>query len=222
LLAETNLRRAQASYDQLAWNPLIATMSETSRLQEATSALEAAQAHYDVLIQGASDHAITEAYAKLASARANLQRLEDGPDATSVEAVEAAVRQAETALYLAQLQLEKAVVVAPVDAIVAEINVTVGETAQEGSPAFSLISPEVQIEILVEERRTANLQVGQAARVRVEGYPDQEFEATISKIAPQLDSTTHTLRVTVRPTDTSAPLLPGMRATVELLPPFVE
>src|SRR5690606_3227220 len=76
LQAEATVRQAQAAYDQVAWNPLIAAMPENLQLQEATLALEVARAQYHNLITATSPDAIARAYAQLAAARAQLRRLE--------------------------------------------------------------------------------------------------------------------------------------------------
>ena len=215
--AEAAVRRAQAAYDQVSWNPLIAALPESLQLQQATLALETAQAQYDKLVKGATQDVIAGAYAQVASARAQLQRLEDGPEEAQIQAAEAQVRQAETGLYLAQLQLDKATVRAPIDGIVAQVNVAVGAMALPGSPALRLFSPTVKIVIPVEENRLAQLRIGQAAHIQVNAYPSEIFEGTLTAIAPQFDAATRTVRVTVQPTGDSFKLTPGMFATVELV-----
>ena len=196
---------------------MIAALPESLQLQQATLALESAQAQYDKLAKGSSEDIIAEAYAQLASARAQLQRLEEGPEEAQIQAAEAQVRQAETALYLAQLQLEKATVRSPIDGIVAGVNLAPGAMALPGSPALRLFSPTVKIVIPVEENRMAHLRIGQPATIQVNAYPDQTFEGTVAIIAPQLDTATRTVRVTVQPTGDTTLLSPGMFATVELL-----
>jgi HlyD family secretion protein len=217
--AEAALLRAQAAYDLVSWNPLIAALPESQQLQQATLALEAAQAQYDKLVKGATADVIAGAYAQLASAQAQLRRLEDGAQDAQIQAAEAQVRQAETALYLAQLQLDKAIVRAPVNGIIAQVHLTVGSMALPGSPAARLLSPEVKIVIPVEESRMAQVSVGQPARIRVNAFPDRIFEGTVAIIAPQLDPATRTVRVTVRPSGDAHLLTPGMFAAVELLQP---
>ena len=215
--AEAAVRRAQAAYDQVSWNPLIAALPESLQLQQATLALEAAQAQYDKLVKGATQDVIAGAYAQVAAARAQLQRLEDGPKEAQIQAAEAQVSQAETGLYLAQLQLEKATVRSPIDGIVSQVNLAVGAMALPGSPALRLFSPTVKIVIPVEESRMAQLQIGQPARIQVNAYPGQIFDGTLTAIAPQLDTATRTVRVTVQPTGDATQLTPGMFATVELV-----
>jgi HlyD family secretion protein len=215
--AEAAVRRAQAAYDQVKWNPLIAALPESLQLQQATLTLESAQAQYDKLVKGSSEDIIAGAYAQLASARAQLQRLEGGPEDAQVQAAEAQVRQAESALYLSQLQLDKANVRAPIDGIVSQVNLAVGAMALPGSPALRLLSPTVKIVIPVEENRMAKLRIGQPAHIQVNAYPGQIFNGTLVAIAPQLDPATRTVRVTVQPTGDATQLSPGMFATVELL-----
>lgn len=215
--AEAAVERAQAAYDQVSWNPLIAALPESLQLEQASLALEAAQAQYDKIVKGATADVIASAYAQLASARANLRRLEDGPEAAQIRAAEAQVRQAETALYLAQLQLDKAVIRAPIGGIVARVNTAVGTMTTPGTTVVRLLSPEVKITVRVEESRIGDIQLGQPAMIRASAFPDRVFEGQISLIAPELDPATRTLRVTVRPTESAEGLTPGMYATVELL-----
>ncbi len=214
--AEARVKQAQAAYDNVAWNPLIAALPESLQLEQATLALETAQAQYDKTVKGATDDVIAQAYAQLAASRAQLQRLEDGPEDAQIRAAESQVRQAETALYLAQLQLDKAAVRAPMDGIIASVDTAVGAMAAPGAPAFTLLSEGVEIAIPVEEPRMAELRVGQPARIRVDAYPDRVIEGAVAIIAPQLDATTRTVRVIIRPTGDATGLAPGMFATVEL------
>jgi multidrug resistance efflux pump len=217
--SEAAVRRAQAAYDQVAWNPLIAALPESQQLQQATLAFAAAQAQYDKIVKGSTQDIIAGAYAQLAQARAQLQRLEEGAKPAQIQAVEAQVRQAETALYLAQLQLDKATVRAPVAGIISQVTTAAGAMALPGSPVARLLSPEVKIVIPVEESRMAEVRIGQPARIYVNAYPDRSFEGTVALIAPQLDPASRTVRVTVRPTGETDVLSPGMFATVELLQP---
>jgi multidrug efflux pump subunit AcrA (membrane-fusion protein) len=89
--------------------------------------------------------------------------------------------------------------------------------AQPASPVLLLFSPQVKIIVLVEESRMAQLKTGQLAHIQANAYPEQTFDGTITAIAPQLDPTTRTVRVTVQPTDDATPLTPGMAVTVELV-----
>ena len=215
--AEAALQRAQDAYDQVAWNPLVAALPESLQLEQATLLFEEAQAQHDKLVQGSTPDVIAGAYAQLASARAQLQHLEEGAKPAQLQAAEARVRQAETALYLSQLQLEKATVRAPVDGIVSQVSTTEGAMIVPGSPLAHLLSPELKITIAVEELRLPNLRIGQGAIIHVGAYPDRTFDGEVAVIAPEVDPATATVSVTIRPSDDATELAPGMLVTVDLL-----
>lgn len=217
--AQAAVTSAQAAYNQVKGNQNIATLPQTLQLQQAKLRVEAAQAQYDKIVLGATADVIASRYAQVAQARAQLQRLEDGADATQIDAAQAQVERAEAALYLAQLQISKATVRAPVDGIVARRTTTPGATAAPGSPLLLLYSTAVEVQIPVEEYRLSALAVGQAANIRVAAYPDRVYAGEIAIIAPQLNSATRTVNVTIRPTDDSTGLAPGMFATVEIKNP---
>jgi multidrug resistance efflux pump len=212
--ADAAFKAAQAAYNRVAWNPAIATLPESLQLEQARLDLDAAQTAYDRLAGGAD--AATEAYAQLAAARAHLRRMEDGAEPAQIQAAEAQVRQAETALYLAQLQLDKATLRAPIPGIVAALHVAAGAMAAPNMPVARLISPAVQIVIAVDEASLALVHTGQSAAIEVDAYPGESFRGVVASVAPEVDSAAHTIPVTIRPTDGSMRLIPGMIATVRL------
>jgi len=215
-MAEAAVTVAQAGYNQVKGNPAIGALPQSLQLQQATLSLEAAQAQYDKILKGATADVIAGAYAQLAQARAGLQKLKEGAKDEQIRAVEAQVKQAEMAVYLAQLQLSKATVKAPVDGIVSRVNSAEGAMASPGSPLVTLRSNEVKITISVEEARLAQLAIGQPATIQVDAYPDELFQGEVAIIAPELDAATRTVQVTIRPTEPTDHLAPGMFATVEL------
>jgi multidrug efflux pump subunit AcrA (membrane-fusion protein) len=214
--AQAAVTVAQAAYNQVKGNPAIGMLPQSLQLQQATIGVEAAQANYDKAVKGATADVIAGAYAQLAGARAQLERLKEGAKPEQIKAVEAQVKQAEMGVYLAQLQVSKATVKAPVDGIVSRVNSTVGAMAAPGAPLVTLLSPEVKIMIAVEEARLRQLQVGLPVVIRVDAYPDLTFTGAIAIIAPELDPATRTVQVTIRPTEEASVLAPGMFATVEL------
>jgi HlyD family secretion protein len=216
--AEAAVGQAQAAYDLVKGQPNVGALPQSLQLQQATLQLEVAHAQYDKLVKGSTPDIIAAAYAQLSQARAQLNRLEQGPKAGQIRAAEAQVRQAETNLYLAQVELDKATVRAPIDGVIVTVNTAAGAQAAPGPPVFTIQTHTVQVEIAVEETRLAQLRVGQPARIRVNAYPDRTFDGHIAIIAPALDPSTRTVQVTIRPADDAGNLRPGMFATVELLP----
>ena len=214
--AQAAVTVAQAGYNLVKGNPAIGAFPQSLQLQQATLGYEAAQAQYDKIQKGATQDVIAGAAAQVANARAALQRLEDGAKPAQIHAVESQVHAAENALYLAQLQLNKATVTAPLDGVVSRLTTSVGSLAAPGTPLITLLSRTVKITAAVEEARLSQLKVGQPAIIRVNAYPDRTFDGKVAIIAPELDPSTRTVQVTIRPTGDASVLAPGMSATVEL------
>jgi multidrug resistance efflux pump len=215
--AEAAVAVAQAGYNLVRYLPEVGMMPQGFQLQQATLAYEAAQARYDALVKGATQDQIAAAYAQLANAQAQLQRLEGGADPAQIRAAEAQVRSAENALYLAQLQVAKTTIIAPMDGAVAAVQTAAGALSAPGAPVATLLSPTVKVTINVEETRLRQLQAGQSALIRATAYPDRPIPGIVERIAPQLDATTRTVQVTIRPDDPEGLLAPGMSTQVELL-----
>ena len=94
------------------------------------------------------------AYAQLAGARAQLARLEEGAKPAQINAAKAGVKQAETALYLAQLQLDKTTIKSPADGVIYSLDATQGAMTGPGKAVAVIFSPEVKILIPVQESRS--------------------------------------------------------------------
>ncbi len=207
---------AQAGYNIVKGNPAIGALPQSLQLEQATLGSEAAQAGYDKVLKGATADVVAGAAAQVANARAALQRLQDGAKQPQIQAAQAQVHSAENALYLAQLQLNKATITAPIDGVVSRVSTAIGSQAALGTPLVTLLSHTVRINAAIEESRLGQLKVGQKVVIHVTAYPDRTFEGKIIIIAPEVDPNTRTAQVTIRPTENASVLSPGMSATVEL------
>ena len=118
---------------------------------------------------------------------------------------------------MAQLQLDKAAVRAPIEGVVARVDVVAGAMVQPGATLGLVLTTAVKIETPVAESHMAQVHQGQPARIRVDAYPDRTFDGTVAIVAPQLDPDSRTVLVTVRPTGSADGLTPGMAATVEFV-----
>ncbi len=217
--AEAAVSIYQGQYDRIAGNPYAAMMPEALQLQQATLAKEAAQAQYDKVLKGATADQIAAAYAAMTGAQSQLARLKRGAEPAQIKAAEAGVKQAEAAVYLAQLQLDKTSVLAPADGFIYQLDAVEGGMAGPGTVLAIVFSHESKIVIQVEESRYGDVAVGQPVSIRVDAYGDRTFAGEVSAIAPTFDYAKRTVQVTVRPTEGAAELKPGMFATVTLLEP---
>lgn len=215
--AEAGVALAQSAYDRVSGNPFAAMLPEAIQLQQATFGLEAAQAQYDKVLKGASADVIAGAYAQLKGAESQLAKLMAGAKPAQIAAAEAQVKAAEMGLFMAQIQVDKATIKAPIAGVVAQLLSAEGVMAGPGVPILALLSHDVKLIVLVEESRLQELYIGQPATIQVDAYPNLSFAGEVAIISPALDPATRTIPITVRPTGDAAELKPGMFATVELM-----
>lgn len=87
-----------------------------------------------------------------------------------VEEAKAVLAQALAQRDLAQLNLDRTVVRAPVDGVLSDLTLRVGDYVSTGKPVFALIDAgSLRVEGYFEETKLARVRIGQAARVRLMG-----------------------------------------------------
>jgi HlyD family secretion protein len=190
-----------------------------------------------------SEQAVREAEAGLARARAELERarlefernlrLHEKKVVTDAELsnvryqlqlAEAGLRSAQVAYDRAVRNLQYTEIYSPIDGIVVERNVDVGQTvaASLSAPQLFLIAQdltEMQILASVDESDIGLIHEGQEVHFTVQAYPDETFAGTVKQV--RLQSTTQenvvTYTVVVSVENPDGRLLPGMTATVEFV-----
>lgn len=125
-------------------------------------------------------------------AESAVERLEN--ELRSARAAERLARErasAESArVRAAELQLDEAVVLAPVDGIVAEVLTRQGEVAAPGYPIVSLRETgHVRLRVYIPLVSVERVRVGAAARVFVDGFPDRVFGGEVESIASEAEFT---------------------------------
>jgi len=108
LKAEAALRQAQAAYDEIAWAGEVGETPQALALEQATLDYEAAKAQYERLVNGPTAEEIAVARAGLAEAEAALAAVKAGPTEEAIAVAEAGVAQAEAGLSEAQAALAAA------------------------------------------------------------------------------------------------------------------
>ena len=137
---------------------------------------------------------------------------------------QASVKSAQVALDRARKNLSYTEIYAPIDGVVVERNVDVGQTvaASLSAPQLFLIANDLaQMQILasVDESDIGQIHEGQDARFTVQAYPNQTFTGTVRQVRLQSATTENVVNYTVVVTvaNPNGRLLPGMTATVEFL-----
>jgi len=134
------------------------------------------------------------------------------------------VKSAQVAVDRAKQNLAYTEIFAPIDGIVVERNVDVGQTvvASMSTPQLFLIAKDLsQMQILasVDESDIGSIHDGQNVRFSVQAYPNQPFEGAVKQVRLQSKTTENVVNYTVvvLVNNTSGKLLPGMTATLEFL-----
>jgi HlyD family secretion protein len=143
---------------------------------------------------------------------------------SNYEVAKANMKSAQIALDKARQNLAYTNIYAPIDGVIVERTVDVGQTvaASLSAPELFLIAndlSEMQILAKVDESDIGSIAVGQPVTFTVQAYPNRTFTGTVQKV--RLQSTTqdnvvnYTTVISVANLD--GKLLPGMTATVQFL-----
>jgi len=137
---------------------------------------------------------------------------------------QASVKSAQVALDRAKQNLAYTQIYAPIDGVVVQRNVDVGQTvaASLSAPQLFLIANDLsQMQILanVDESDIGLIHEDQDARFTVQAYPSQTFNGKVRQVRLQSTTTENVVNYTVVVTvdNPKGTLLPGMTATVQFL-----
>ena len=121
---------------------------------------------------------------------------------------------AKSRVVSARQQLTRTSVRAPFDGVVSERKASAGDTVQIGKELLKVLDPRsMRFEGLVSADRMGELQVGQAASFRVNGYTQSEFTGRVKRIDAAANATTRQVAVIVAFNDlATAPKVAGLFA----------
>jgi membrane fusion protein (multidrug efflux system) len=162
---------------------------------------------------------ITQARAAHSTAQKQLQLLRAGARAEERQALQARLRAAQEALHLARVELQHAIITAPMDGLVSRRYVDLGAyvtTTQQ--PIVTIVAMDtVKIRVPVSERDIGRVQPGINAHIRVDAYPGEVFEGTVQRVSPIIDAASRSGEVEISIANPQHRLKPGMFAKVALL-----
>jgi membrane fusion protein (multidrug efflux system) len=134
-----------------------------------------------------SDTAYRSAVANLALAEHGLEqsRAALGSDASDHDRYDRAiVHQAEAAVQAAKLALAYSEIVAPVDGIVENKHVELGDRVQPGEPLMLLVPPPSRLYVTAnfKETQLGHVRVGQPVEIRADAYPGYVYRGHVDSI----------------------------------------
>lgn len=162
----------------------------------------------------------------------------------SCDAAGAVVERARAAVDVAETQLDKMVLRAPFDAVIAELETELGEWITPSPPALpvppvvDLLDPaSIYVSAPMDEVDSARIALGQDVRVSVDSFPGRHFQGKVTRIAPyvlDVEAQNRTIEIEVSldapqlesgpgsgsrsgSGSTASKLLPGTSADVEVI-----
>lgn len=122
-----------------------------------------------------------------------------------------------TNLRLREYELREATIRATIGGVITRRHIKVGHTLSQNAPAFEMKRlDDIEAELNVPEREIQRIRTGQFARLIVDALPDDGFEGEVTRVAPEVDPTSGTFRVTVTLDNTDGRLKPGMFGRVDV------
>ena len=144
-------------------------------------------------------------------------------------AAKAELASARAQVRAAQAELDKTVIMAPFEGVVAEVSTEVGEWVTPSPPLLTspavvdLIDPTtLYVSAPMDEVDSARIRAGQAVKLTVDSRPGEVFAASVMRVAPyvlDVEAQNRTVEVEVELDDPAgaAELLPGTSADVEVI-----
>jgi membrane fusion protein (multidrug efflux system) len=202
--AQSRVRETEANYTKAAQDlqrmKLLIAKDEVSKQQydAAVAAADAARAALDSAQAGVGEFSsevgagqarVAQAEAAVKEAEANLQATRTAPQQmaisrSNVKTAAARVKQAQANLEQAELDVQYTQVKAPIDGIVSERKVELGQYVQVGQPLLALVPlHNVWVTANFKENQLKDMRVGQKADITVDAYGGRKYEGHIDSIA---------------------------------------
>ncbi|MCH9026622.1 MAG: efflux RND transporter periplasmic adaptor subunit [Proteobacteria bacterium] len=156
-------------------------------------------------------------------ARANLSKLEQEHkrntdlrergliSADAFENIRYEMDSLRAAYNMARLELSYTEIKAPIDGVVADRYVKLGNTISADEPVFHISDMNPLLGYLhVPEREFRKLRPGQPVRISVDAIPEKTFSGVVARISPTVSPETGTFKVTVEVAASEGQLKPGM------------
>ena len=147
----------------------------------------------------------------------------------SCSAAAAEVDRARAQISAIEVELEKLVIRAPFDGVIAEVAVEVGEWITPSPPLLTapavvdVIDPtSLYVSAPMDEVDSAAIRTGQPAKVSVDSHPGASFPGKVVRVAPyvldiEAQNRTVEIEVEIEDPEVAATLLPGTSADVEVV-----
>jgi membrane fusion protein (multidrug efflux system) len=157
-------------------------LKEKTRYGELLKAKDISQNQYDQIVaQWEVAHALTKAAeATVSKAEASIQSLE-----AQLNTQKFKIEQAQPSLTLAEIDLRRTLIKAPMTGQIAKKSVDPGKYVQPGQPVLSLVDVKnTWIVANFKETQVRKMEVGQPVDIEVDAYPGMTFKGRVNSFQP--------------------------------------
>lgn len=170
-----------------------------------------------------AEEAISQAAWEQAEQQYKFAEVELRTNEVSLQSALAGVAQAEASLKEAELRLERTKIRSPIDGVVINRAVEVGQTVQSSMSVAQFFTiaqdlSQIQIEASVVEEDIGGIDPGDPVTFEVTAYPGETFRGAVTQVRRQGEESanvvTYTVIISARNPD--GKLLPGMTATTDI------
>ncbi|WP_281228562.1 HlyD family secretion protein [Flavobacterium aquiphilum] len=174
------IRLGRATSDYVRYENLYKNHSITKQqYEQALAAKQEAESQVRILQQQQKASAYQKSVIEAKSRVTNKQ----------TEVAAANIKKAKALLEVAQLNLTYTVVTAAIDGQVSKIDIQPGQLVQQGQSLFFIINNnEAWVVANFKETQLNKMVIGQKVTVRVDAYPDYDFEGTLTSFSPATGS----------------------------------
>lgn len=124
----------------------------------------------------------------------------------------------EASYNLASLELDYTQIRAPIDGVIAERYVKLGNTISIGEPAFRVTGLDPLVAYLhVPEREYRHIEAGQPVGIQIDALSDDPIVAAVSRVSPIVDPQTGTFKITIEIFDKDRRIKPGMFGRISVV-----
>lgn len=124
----------------------------------------------------------------------------------------------EASFNLASLELDYTQIRAPIDGVIAERYVKLGNTISIGEPAFRVTGLDPLVAYLhVPEREYRNIKAGQPVGIQIDALTGEPIVASVSRVSPIVDPQTGTFKITIEIVDKDRRIKPGMFGRISVV-----
>jgi HlyD family secretion protein len=140
-----------------------------------------------------------------------------------IQSSEATVTQAKASLNQAQVNLDHTIITAPIDGIVTQRSVDVGQTVASSlqAPTLFIIAADLtkmQVSANIDESDVGRIRPGQHVTFKVDAFPTEQFDGTVVQIRlqPVVQSNVTTYGTIISVPNPDLKLKPGMTANLKV------